>query len=123
MSIASKVIAGCSPIAGGPCDDLVSDVSTTLFWGPTAQFFVVHASGAAKEIFWGPTSKVFTPSLQVEAPATGGTYIAVPCHYNTAFAVKILCTVVAVPAFNDTVCATVHDDYAAVPAAPLQRAA
>lgn len=77
MSIASKPISGCSPIAAGSCYRVTL---VTSFWGPTSEVFdssVIGRSFVAE--FWGPTSRVFSPVLV--DPASGeGDCILVPAH-------------------------------------------
>jgi hypothetical protein len=67
MTIAAKIIAGCSPIAAKDCND-----------APT--IFVVE--------FIEPTSRVFTPLL-LDPLAGEGDCICVPWRHNTAIACPV----------------------------------
>jgi hypothetical protein len=82
MSIASKPIAGCSPIAAGSC---ITAPLVTVFWGPTSVVFEPSFVQDFVTVFWGPTSQVF-PMVLVDPNAGEGDCISATPHENIAYA-------------------------------------
>ncbi len=95
MSIASKIIAGCTPIAGGSCDGVI--------------IFEVQ--------FFGPTSQVFTPFIWDYSLGIGDC-ITAPAHPNVAYACAVDQYIIA-PAIDTYI--TVGPDCNDVPTNPWQK--
>lgn len=83
MSIASKTIAGCTPIAGPGCN---VPPFIAQFWGPTSVVYepVMDVEFVAE--FWGPTSIVFNNTILVNPDAGEGDCITACPHENVAYA-------------------------------------
>jgi len=60
MSIGSKIIAGCTPIAGRRCDKEIQLIT----------------------VFWGPTTILYPSSVLIDSGEPDGTCVAVGIYYS-----------------------------------------